>query len=132
MQRHRPLLRKRRFALEGECSPPSGQAGYWCANAVRDVPLSGQYVAKQLARLCGDDSKVAMPWRSLADAVGVTDRAGRHVAYTQRGVLALVEAGWLRVETVGAGRGAVTTFYLMPGDRFDLLWRRPATADLAA
>jgi hypothetical protein len=60
-----------------------------------------------------------MPWRSLADAVGKTDRRGRLMAYTERGVRALVEAGWLRVETIGRGCGARTTFYLLPGDHLD-------------
>lgn len=119
VERKRALLRRRRFPLAAEHQPPSGQAADWHSEVVRFVPRSGQHVARQVARLCGDDSKVTLPWRSLADAVGRTDRAGRHVAYTQGGVDLLVEAGWLKVETVGRGRGAKTTFYLMPGERLE-------------
>ncbi|MFG2637005.1 hypothetical protein ACGFX8_24610 [Streptomyces sp. NPDC048362] len=60
---------------------------------------------------------MTVPWRSLADAVGVRDSAGRVRAYAERGVQALTEAGWLEVETVGSKRGAKTTFGLLPGDR---------------
>jgi hypothetical protein len=70
-----------------------------------------------MARLCGDDSEVTIPWRSLSDAVGVRDRGGRAMAWTQRGVKALEDAGWLEVETVGSKRGAKTTFRLLAGDR---------------
>ncbi|MGW0081510.1 hypothetical protein [Streptomyces sp. NPDC003393] len=109
-------LRKRRYALAAETVPPTGQAGMWYSDVIQCVPRSGQAVARQIARLCGDDSQVTIPWRSLADAVGVRDSAGRHMAYTQRGVEALTKAGWLEVETTGAKRGAKTTFRLLVGD----------------
>lgn len=112
-----PRVRKRREGLAAEVDYPTGQALVWYMNVIQHVPRSGRDVARQVARLCGDDSKVIVPWRSLADAVGKTDRAGRHRAYTERGVQALVESGWLAVVTTGRGRGAKTTFYLMPGDR---------------
>ncbi|KRE37973.1 hypothetical protein ASG73_10290 [Janibacter sp. Soil728] len=80
------------------------------------VPVSARDVARQLARLCGDDSRVAVSWRSLEDAVNVRDRLNRTRAYVQRGVECLEREGWLSHETVGSRRGAVTTFYLMPGD----------------
>ncbi|WP_457515228.1 hypothetical protein [Streptomyces sp. TE33382] len=58
---------------------------------------------------------MTIPWRSLADAVGIRDRAGNLRRYTERGVRTLVDAGWLDVETVGSKRGAKTTFRLLPG-----------------
>ncbi|MFF2163110.1 hypothetical protein ACFVWP_20675 [Streptomyces sp. NPDC058175] len=73
-------------------------------------------MARQIARLCGDDSQVTIPWRSLADAVGIRDRAGNLRRYTERGVKSLKDAGWLEVETVGSKRGAKTTFRLLAGD----------------
>lgn len=117
--RRQPLLGKRGFALGGEHMPPTGQAALWYEDVIQRVPRSGRDVAKQIARLCGDDSNVTIPYRSLADAVGVADKAGRLRAYTERGVEVLVEAGWLKVETTGSKRGAKTTFYLMPGDLDD-------------
>jgi hypothetical protein len=109
-------LRKRGFALAAETVPPTGQAGLWYADVIQCVPRSGQAVARQIARLCADDSQITIPWRSLADAVGVRDRAGNLRRYTERGVRTLVDAGWLEVETVGAKRGAKTTFRLMIGE----------------
>ena len=41
------------------------------------------------------------------------------MAWTQAGVSALRYYGWLDVETVGKGRAARTTFYLLPGDEAD-------------
>ncbi|MET7478777.1 hypothetical protein ABZT17_31055 [Streptomyces sp. NPDC005648] len=90
----RVKLRKRGFVLAAETAPPAGQAALWYADAVQCVPRSGQAVARQIARLCGDESEVTVPWRSLADAVG-----------------------WLEVETVGNKRGAKTTFRLLASDR---------------
>lgn len=113
----RVKLRKRGFALAAETIPPTGQAAQWYTDAIQCVPRSGQAVARQIARLCGDDSQVTIPWRSLADAVGVRDRAGNLRRYTERGVKTLKDAGWLEVETVGSKRGAKTTFRLLPGDR---------------
>lgn len=114
--RRAPLLAKRGSPLAAEHMPPTGQAALWYEGVIQRVPRSGRDVAKQVARLCGDGSKVTIPYRSLADAVGMKDKAGREYAYMQRGVEVLVEAGWLEVETVGQKRGAKTTFYLMPGD----------------
>ncbi|MET7783094.1 hypothetical protein ABZU94_38550 [Streptomyces mirabilis] len=105
-----------KFALAAEHFPPTGQAYGWYQEVIHYVPLSGMHVAKQIARLCGDDSQVTISWRSLADAVGRKDRLGRDIAYTQRGVQSLMEAGWLGKETVGQKRGAETTFYLQVGD----------------
>ncbi|MEV2212985.1 hypothetical protein AB0H86_16285 [Streptomyces sp. NPDC050997] len=113
----RVKLRKRGFALAAETAPPTGQAALWYADAVLCVPRSGQAVARQIARLSGDESEVTVPWRSLADAVGVRDRAGNLRRYTERGVKALIDAGWLEVETVGSKRGEKTTFRLLAGDR---------------
>ncbi|MFJ8346042.1 hypothetical protein ACIQ9J_06670 [Streptomyces sp. NPDC094153] len=117
IEERRVKLRKRGFALAAETKPPTGQAALWYADVIQCVPRSGRDVARQIARLCGQDSEVTIPWRSLADAVGVRDRAGREVAYTQRGVKALTDAAWLEVETTGAKRGAKTTFRLLVGDR---------------
>ncbi|MFB7548924.1 hypothetical protein [Streptomyces sp. NPDC056154] len=113
----RVKIRKRGFALAAETIPPAGQAALWYSDAVQCVSRSGQAVARQIARLCGDDSQVTIPWRSLADAVGIRDRAGHLRRYTERGVRTLVDAGWLEVETVGSKRGAKTTFRLLPGER---------------
>lgn len=113
----RAKLRKRGCALAAETARPGGQAALWYADAALCVPRSGQAVARQLARLCGDEAEVTIPWRSLADAVGVRDRAGNLRRYTERGVTALTDAGWLDVETVGSKRGAKTTFSLLPGER---------------
>ena len=116
VERRQVLLQKRGHPLAAEAQPPTGQAALWYGDAIQCVPPSGARVARQLARLCKEDSQVCLPIDSLANAVGHRDRAGHEVAYTQRGITCLVEAGWLQVETVGAGRGARTTFYLMPGD----------------
>lgn len=127
IERHRRLLRKRgrnrlpteplaKFALAAEHLPPTGQAYGWYQEVIHYVSLSGIHVAKQLARLAGDDSQVTIPWRSLSYAVGRVDRLGRERAYTERGVQALVESGWLTYETIGSKRGAKTTFYLQVGD----------------
>lgn len=101
-------------AGSGEDAMPIGQAGEWYRDVLSDpaVSLSGLLVAKQIARLCRDDGLVVISWRSLADAVGRKDAAGRLRAYTEGGVDVLVSAGWLRVETIGQKRGARTTFYL--------------------
>ncbi|MGI5137329.1 hypothetical protein [Streptomyces sp. CA-106110] len=112
----RAKLRKRGYALAAETIFPTGQAILWYSDAILCVPRSGQAVARQIARLCGDDSQVTIPWRSLADAVGVRDRAGNLRRYTERGVKTLIDAEWLEVETVGSKRGAKTTFRLLAGD----------------
>ncbi|MFF9778435.1 hypothetical protein ACF1HJ_32890 [Streptomyces sp. NPDC013978] len=119
---HGRLLKKRGQPLAAENMPPVGQAYLWYQDVIQCVPLSGMLVAKQLARLAGDDSQVTIPWRSLADAVGRKNRAGNLRSYTERGVQALVESGWLSVETIGSKRGAKTTFYLQVGDFTDRTW----------
>ncbi|NUV61943.1 hypothetical protein [Streptomyces sp. CAI-85] len=122
IKEHSRLLAKRGQPLAAENMPPVGQAYLWYQDVVQCVPLSGMLVAKQIARLAGDDSQVTIPWRSLADAVGRKNRAGNLRSYTERGVQALVESGWLRVETIGEKRGAKTTFYLQVGDFTDRTW----------
>jgi hypothetical protein len=121
VQHRQELLAKRGHPYFAEMTFPRGQASFWYDDVIRCVPRSGRLVAKQIARLCGDDSVVAISIRSLADAVGQTDRGGRLVAFTERGIQALVESGWLRVETNGSGQNIITTYYLMPGDR-DVAW----------
>lgn len=121
VEHHRTLLRRRKFPMAAENVPPTGQAGLWFEDAMHNVSgPTARNVARQIARLCGDDSQVTVPWRSLTDAVGRTDRAGRTRAYAEAGVGRLVEAGWLTVETTGRGAAARTTFYLQPGER--VLW----------
>ncbi len=117
MKDHRARLQPRGFALEHEHMPATGQAAHWYADVVQSAPRSGREVAKQLARLSGVNSAVRLPWRSLADAVGRRDKAGRSRAYVERGIAALTDGGWLTVKTTGRGRAAVTTFYLLPGER---------------
>lgn len=119
VDRHQHALARRGFALAHEHQPPTGQAALWLDDVEQDVSPSGFRVARQLARLCGDDSTVTIPWRSLADAVGHADKAGRTRAYTERGVEVLVKAGWLSVETTGQKRGARTTFSLQPAEVSD-------------
>lgn len=116
---HRRKLKKRGFPQAAENIPPIGQAADWYHDAVQYVPRSGMLVARQIARLAGEGCEVTIPWRSLADAVGVVDKAGRHIAYTQRGVKTLVDAGWLSVKTKGKGCTAKTTFCLEAGDLYD-------------
>ncbi|WP_143675047.1 hypothetical protein [Streptomyces sp. ScaeMP-e48] len=127
IERHRKMLNRRgrhrvsteplaRFALPAEHLSPTGQAYGWYQEVIHYVPLSGMHVAKQLARLAGEDCEVTIPWRSLTDAVGKADRLGRARAYTERGVEALIDGGWLTVETVGSKRGAKTTFSFQVGD----------------
>lgn len=121
VERHREALRRRggtpfNVAVSAETIPPTGSAGLWYDDVAYQMPPSARIVARQIARLCRADTQVTVPWRSLADAVGVADSVGREMAYTQRGVEVLEIAGWLRRDSTGRGRGAKTTFYLMPGD----------------
>lgn len=89
------------------------QARSWLADVLgntQPTPMgAGDCVAMTLARLVGDDSVISTPWRRLSGAVGGPDW------FTRDGVSRLVKSGWLRVETVGKGRKASTTFYLTPG-----------------
>lgn len=117
VERRQALLRERGKPQSAESEPPRGQVGLWYADVIHCVPPSGKRVARQLARLAGDDSRVCVPIESLADAVGHRDSAGHESAYARRGVECLVEAGWLRVERTGAGRAIRTTYYLLPGER---------------
>lgn len=82
----------------------------------KHVPPSGVAVARQLARLAGDEREVTIPERSLADAVGRRDKHGRHIAYTQRGVKALTQHGFVEKHVSGRGRGAETTYRLIRPD----------------
>jgi hypothetical protein len=122
IKEHGRLLTKRGQPLAAENMPPTGQAYLWYQDVIQCVPLSGMLVAKQIARLCGEGSQVTIPWRSLSDAVGRKNRAGNLRSYTERGVQALVESGWLTVRTVGSKRGAKTTFTLQVGDFTDRPW----------
>lgn len=81
---------------------PTGQAALWYDDAIQHVNRKGQAVALHIARLCGEDSEVTISIRSLADAVGRVDRAGRHVNFTQLGIKSLVDNGYL---SVTKGRG---------------------------
>lgn len=117
VDRHHALLRKRMHPWPAEMHLPTGQAALWHADVIACVPRSGREVARQLARLCGMDSRVTVPLGSLADAVSRTDKAGRHIAYTQTGIKVLVESGWLRTETIGPQGNQRTTYFLSPGER---------------
>ncbi|WP_215448598.1 hypothetical protein [Streptomyces sp. ATCC 21386] len=119
IEEHSRKLRKRGFPFAAEHTPPTGQAALWYEEVMQYVPRSGRDVARQIARLSGDDSQVTIPWRSLADAVGKRNRAGNLRSYTDRGAQVLIEAGWLRKEVTGQKRGAKTTFYLQVGDLAD-------------
>ncbi len=111
--RHWLLYRKRGFAWSAEIAHPVGQAALWYQDVRRVAPLSGSTVAEQIARLCGEDSQLTIPIRSLADAVGRTDKLGRKVAFTERGIEWLIANGWLQKAVAGRGRGARTTYSLM-------------------
>lgn len=112
------LLARRGAPQPAEDWPPTGQAALWHTDVVQCVPRTGQLVARQLARLCAEDSQVTVSSRSLADAVGHRDGAGRQRAFTERGVQCLTESGWLDVQVTGTGQSIRTTYYLLPGDRF--------------
>lgn len=116
VEEHQRLLRRRKSPQATEVHPPIGQAALWHTDVILCVPRTGRDVARQIARLCGDDSRVTIPIRSLADAVGHRDSAGRDSAYTRRGIKCLVDAEWLRAEVTGSGQDKVTTYYLLPGD----------------
>ncbi|MEV3857270.1 hypothetical protein AB0J38_23445 [Streptomyces sp. NPDC050095] len=103
----------RRIPNSAETRLPVGDAYEWYREVVHHVTLSGMHVAKQIARLCGDDTKVTVPWRSLTDAVGPRGTEHEQRAYTEYGARLLEERGWLRIETTGQKRGAKTTFYLV-------------------
>ena len=114
------------LALSWEWVPPIGQSDGWFREASRYLPVtppSARDVARQLARLCGHDSEVTIPWRSLADAVASGDALGRSRAYVEQGTKVLVDLRWVEVETTGEKRGAKTTFRLLPaGDPAPLAW----------
>lgn len=102
--------------VAGEDKPPCGQAALWLEDVLREVSApTAQAVARQLARLCGEDSSVTTTRRSLADAVGLMDKRHRLRAYSEAGVDVLVSRGWLRVEVSGRGCQARTTYFLLPG-----------------
>lgn len=91
-----------------------GQARYWLADVfgnIKPTPFrAADRVAAALAVMADGDSIVRTTRRRLAEGVGSPRW------FTDDGVRSLVAAGWLRVVTVGRGRGARTTFCLMPGD----------------
>jgi len=115
VERHRAPLARRGQPTSHELVPPTGQAAEWYA-LVLDYcpPRSGRIVGRQIARLCGVDSRVTTTWRSLADAVGIGDKLGRVRAYTERGAEVLSEYGWLDIENEPGSWG--TTFLLQIGD----------------
>ncbi|GAA3817839.1 hypothetical protein [Nocardioides panacisoli] len=124
----RDLLRRAMGGPQsGEDRAPTGYAADWFTAVLGGmysntqwldggsglVPPSGVHVARQLARLAGNGDAVTIPERSLADAVGRTDAAGRHIAYTQGGIEALIRHGFLAKIVTGRGRGARTTYRLV-------------------
>lgn len=116
VERHSAMLARRGLPVSAETIPPLGQAANWYWELVAvGLPRSARNVARQVARLCREEFAVTVPWRSLADAVGIADKGGRTMAYTQRGVAYLVESGWLEVATTGRGRGASTAFTIAAG-----------------
>ena len=127
--RFRAFTARRWAAVQAGYRGLQGQAAAWYADVLDDcsVRLPGLLVAKELARLCGDDSRVKISWRSLADDVGRKDKGGRRVAFTEGGVKTLVSSGWLKVESTGVGNRKSTTFFLMPADERDVLRLSAAT-----
>ncbi|MGW3087785.1 hypothetical protein [Streptomyces sp. NPDC001108] len=116
-------LKKRGFALAAEHTPPIGQAANWYWEVRLHVPRSARDVARQIARLAGEGCEVTIPERSLAEAVGVLDKAGRHIAYTQGGIKILEKSGWITKTVVGQKRGAKTTYTLEVGNRSGWFYR---------
>ncbi|MDP5311991.1 hypothetical protein [Streptomyces poriferorum] len=123
IEEHRRKLKKRGFALAAEHTPPIGQAADWYWEARLHVPRSARDVARQLARLAGEGCEVTIPDASLADAVMVRDKAGRHVAYMEGGVKILEKSGWITKTVVGQKRGAKTTYTLEVGNRSGWFYR---------
>lgn len=114
---HKTALRSRGGARAHEDLSPHGQAAEWYWDVIHSGPSrNAAHVARQIARLCGDDSKVTTTWRSLVAAVGERDAIGRTNAPVESGVEVLVRHGWLTREVNGKGCAASTTFYLMPGE----------------
>ncbi len=101
------------------------QAQLWLADVMGNTKptkmRAGDAVAKALAARCGNDSMVRITRRKLTETVGGPRW------FTDDGVRFLENAGWLKVETTGKGRGSVSTFYLTPGDVLD----RTSLADAA-
>ncbi|MFF1291842.1 MULTISPECIES: hypothetical protein [unclassified Streptomyces] len=116
IEEHRRKLKKRGFPLAAEHVPPIGQAALWYEEVIHYVPRTGRDVARQLARLAGEDSVITIPDRSLADAVGKVNSAGNLNSYMERGVKVLIDFGWIRKEVTGAGCAARTTYYLQVGE----------------
>ena len=114
-QAHGGISERMRQPACAEDAPAVGQAAAWLADVEHVITApSAVAVAKQLARLAGEDSQVTIPLRSLADAVGQRDSKRRLRAFTESGIDVLVRRGWIAKETVGRGRGARTTFFLLP------------------
>ncbi|WP_431036772.1 hypothetical protein ACQYWQ_21765 [Streptomyces sp. P6-2-1] len=119
IEERREKYRKRKAPMAQENMPPVGFSYVWYQTVVHYVPRSGMAVAKQLARLAKGEATVTISNRSLADAVGIWNKAGNLRSYTERGVEILIEAGWLKKEIAGTKRGATTTYYLKMGDFTD-------------
>ncbi len=114
VERHHAALKRRGgVPRSAEMDAPTGQALGWYMDVAKLAPPTGRDVARQLARLCGEDSVVTISERSLADAVGLTDSEGRARSYVESGIKALVKAEWLEVEH-GEG-GQPNVYRLMPG-----------------
>jgi len=110
--RHWLRFRKRGVAWSAEITPAVGQAALWYQDVKKVAPVTGSAVAEQIARLCREDSEVTTSIRSLADAVGRTDKAGRKVAFTERGIEWLIANEWLLKRVTGKGQKVRTTYSL--------------------
>lgn len=100
-------------ARSAEMAQPVGQAASWYEDVHLNTFGNASHVAYQIARLCGHDSEVTLPLRSLADAVGRRDEDGRLRSFTDTGIRVLVERGWLET---APQRERGTTFRLKVGD----------------
>jgi len=88
------------------------QASLWLRDVIRDEKNPHiRAVARTLARLCGDDSMTIASVRELMREAGIHNKGDMYKARA-----ALVDVGWLQYKVTGVGRGAVTTYALMPGD----------------
>jgi hypothetical protein len=79
---------------------PIGQALMWLGEVYGDWSIGKAHlpVARQIARLCGDDSQVRTGYRQLSDAVG-----WMKMGDVRRAVERLCRRGWLEVVPGEAG-----------------------------
>jgi len=116
------------YPVSAEDAAPIGQAAAWLTDVYSDPSIGMIHlpIARQIARLCGNDSVMASTYEKLAEAVGAKvkrrgrgyfDRMGDPVPHsmsqTRDAVRRLCSRGWLHVTPGGARKP--TVFRLVPG-----------------